>query len=95
MAATSVEKSTLEITNKVKVGGAETVSAMVGETAAVELAPAKKAESAPVPENVREVSGGGNVVQMQVEPQQEEVAGKVCRVDGHGMSEDEHCEACQ
>ena len=99
MAATSVEKSTLEITNKVQVGGAEAVVAMAAGQVAAEPMPVKAAvqtdEVAPAPENVREVSSGGNVVQMQVEPQQEEVVGKVCKVDGHGMGEDENCEACQ
>ena len=109
IAASTIEKSTLEITNR--------TAAINIETAGTDnsgRAYASKPESA-AESRIMDVSESG-MAQVQVERQepvtvqvedaiieaamQEPVApqafeAKVCRIDGHSMSDEENCEACQ
>ncbi len=101
IAATSVEKSTLEITNK----------AVEEAPAIIEQLPAKEEAT------LAHINASNGEVQIQVAHQETQTqtpvqmpvqaqstaeqlaeasaAGQVCRIDGHAMEDGENCEACQ
>ena len=97
IAASVIEKSTLEITNRTAKIMIET---KMNEEQRTDSQLQEKAEAG---ENNRMVSVGdsGSMAQVQIKKEasapteQETVEGKACGVDGHPMSEEENCEACQ
>lgn len=86
MGASAIEKSTLEVTNRVvqvSVDGAK-----ISPPEAIE------ADSAGTTERFVE-SGSSGTVQFQMQMPAETVQGKSCKIDGKTMDPDENCEACQ
>lgn len=103
IAASTIEKSTLEITNR--------TGKIVIETSGQESAPRAAPQTSERSEEGKMVNvSEGNLAQVQIEREEEkmkekvttpasslqaEVEPKVCRIDGRKMGVDEECEACQ